>query len=127
MRYVVTSIRGTPAQFVYEEIYCKRALCELGIKNLKETYCTRLSCSQFKANMFRLLLHGMAYLLMHQVRLKLERPRMSIEQLRRHFINLAVHVKETRAQIFVRISKAYREAKQFRIAAKRLGAISLLS
>ena len=126
MRYVVTNIMGIRAQYVYEEIYCKRAMCELGIKNLKETYCTRLSCSQFKANMFRLLLHGLAYILMHQVRLKLERPRMSIEQLRRHFINLAIHVREQKSQVLVRISRAYREAKQFRLAAKRLGALSLI-
>lgn len=124
MRYIVTNIHGYHAQHIYENIYCRRALAELGIKNLKETQCTRLSCSQFKANMLRLLMHGMAYLLIHQVRLKLSAPRMSIEQFRRHFVHVAAQVKETKTQVLVRISQTYESAKRFRLAAKRLGALS---
>jgi len=127
MRYVVTNIRGTPASTVYEEIYCKRAVCELSIKNLKETGCTKMSCSQFKANMFRLLLHAMAYVLAHQVRLKLGRPRMSIGQLRKQLINVAAQIRETRTEVYVRISRAYHAAKEFRLVSKRLGATSLLA
>ena len=127
VRYVVTNIRGTLAPTVYEDIYCKRAVCELSIKNLKETGCTRMSCSQFKANMFRLLLHAMAYILAHQVRLKLGIPRMSIGELQRKLINVAAQVRETRTEVIVRISRAYQAAKDFRLVSKRLGATSLLA
>lgn len=127
VRYVVTNIRGTLSPTVYEEIYCKRAVCELSIKNLKETGCTRMSCSQFKTNMFRLLLHAMAYVLAHQVRLKLERPRMSIGELRRRLFNVAAQIRETRTEVFVRISRTYHAAKEFRLVSKRLGATSLLA
>jgi hypothetical protein len=127
VRYVVTNVRGYLAAQVYEGMYCQRALAELWIKNLKETQCDRLSCSQFKANMFRLLLHAMAYLLIHQVRIRLSAARMSIEQFRRHFIHVAVHVRETSTVARFRVSRSYHAAKDFRLAAKRLGATSLLA
>lgn len=121
MRYIVTNISHLTAREIYEDIYCKRALAELGIKNIKETRCTRLSCSQFKANMFRLLLHAMAYVVMHQIRIKLATPRMSFEQLRRRFVNVALRVQECRKEVWVTISKSYHAAKEFRLVAKRLG------
>ncbi len=121
MRYVVTNIQNLTAREIYEEIYCKRALAELGIKNIKETRCTRLSCSQFKANMFRLLLHAMAYVVIHQIRLKFSTPRMSFEQFRRRFVSVAMRVQECRKEVWVTISKSYHAAKEFRLAAKRLG------
>lgn len=121
MRYIVTNISHLTAREIYEDIYCKRALAELGIKNIKETRCTRLSCSQFKANMFRLLLHAMAYVVMHQIRIKLATPRMSFEQLRRRFVNVALRVQECRQEVWVTISKSYHAAKEFRLVAKRLG------
>lgn len=121
MRYIVTNIQNRTAREIYEDIYCKRALAELGIKNIKETRCTRLSCSQFKANMFRLLLHAMAYTVIHQIRIKLSTPRMSFEQFRRRFVSVALRVQEYRNEVFVTISKSYHAAKEFRLVAKRLG------
>ena len=123
MRYVVTNIQHLTAREIYEEIYCKRALAELGIKNIKETRCTRLSCSQFKANMFRLLLHAMAYIMIHQIRIKVSSPRMSFEQFRRRFVSVALRVQECKKQVWLTISKSYDAAKEFRLAAKRLGAL----
>jgi hypothetical protein len=125
VRYLVTNFRGYLAQHVYESIYCQRALAELWIKNLKETRCDRLSCSQFKANMYRLLLHALAYLLIHQVRIRTANRRMSVEQFRRDFIHLAVQVRETKAAAHFRFAQTYHAAKQFRLVAKRLGAESL--
>jgi hypothetical protein len=121
MRYIVTNIQNRTAREIYEDIYCKRALAELGIKNIKETRCTRLSCSQFKANMFRLLLHAMAYVVIHQIRIKLTTPRMSFEQFRRRFVCVALRVQEYRNEVCVTISKSYHAAKEFRLVAKRLG------
>lgn len=120
LRYVVTNIRGYLAPQIYEGIYCQRAMAEQWIKNLKETQCDKLSCSQFKSNMFRLLLHAMAYLLIHQVRMKLSAKQMSIEQFRRHFVHIAVQVRETKTTAHFRIARSYHAAKEFRLAAKRL-------
>lgn len=121
VRYIVTNIMNAVAKVVYEQIYCKRALCESWIKNIKETRCDRLSCSQFKANAFRLLLHALAYILLHQVQLRISEG-MSVAQIQRHFIRIAVHVRETRDVVLLRMAKSYNEAKRFRLCAKRLGA-----
>jgi hypothetical protein len=127
VRYIVTNITGYLAHQVYEGFYCQRALAEYGIKNLKETRCDRLSCSQFKANMFRLLLHAFAYVLIHQVRAKLSVERMSVEQFRRHYIHIAAQIKETGATAHFRVSRVYERSRSFRLAAKRLGAKSALA
>jgi hypothetical protein len=129
VRYVVTNIRHYTASQIYEDIYCQRALAEMWIKNLKETRCTRLSCSQFKANMFRLLLHALAYLLIHQVRLRLPEhcQRMSVAQFQRNFVHVAVQVYERNDLVCFRIAQSYHAASAFRLASKRLGATSLLA
>lgn len=121
-RYIVTNIENLAPAQVYEDMYCKRARIELWIKNIKETDCQRLSCSQFKANMFRLLLHALAYLLLYQVRKHLPEAlrRMNFTQLRERFIKVACHILEDRNRICVRISAAYADAHEFRLASKRL-------
>lgn len=129
VRYIVTNIKGSTASLLYEDLYCRRALAELSIKNLKETRCTRLSCQQFKSNMFRLLLHALAYLLILEVRRRLSPhlQRISFHQFRRLFINVAVHVSETNDCILFRFPRSYSEARHFRLASKRLGGQSLLT
>ena len=121
VRYIVTNIQNVVAKLVYEQIYCKRALCESWIKNIKETQCERMSCSQFKANAFRLLLHALAYILIHQIQ-KCLPERLSVAQFQRRFVNIAVRVHETRTAVHFRISHSYHAAKAFRACTKRLGA-----
>lgn len=129
VRYIVTNIENLTATQVYEDVYCKRARIELSIKNIKETNCQRLSCSQFKANMFRLLLHAFAYVLMYQVRCRLSGTftRMTISELRRQFVHIPVQVIEERCRVHVRISSTYSRGHDFRLASKRLGAKSLIA
>lgn len=128
-RYIVTNINSLTAAQVYERIYCMRARVEHWIKNIKETNCNRMSCSQFKANMFRLLLHAFAYVLICQVMKTLPQQlgRISVEQFRRRFFVVAVHVVERKHSVHVRVSASYADAHEFRLAAKRLGAHSLLA
>jgi len=60
-RYVVTNLRGRTPRKMYE-FYCERGQSENWIKNLKNAlFGDRLSCSDFLANAFRLLLHAIAY------------------------------------------------------------------
>jgi hypothetical protein len=129
VRYIVTNIDKFTAAHIYENIYCKRSCVELCIKNMKQTNCERLSCAQFIANMFRLLLHALAYILLHQLRSRLPHTcqRLSIDQLRRQFVNVPVHVVENRSSVKIRVSAAYFRAREFRLAAKRLGAESLIA
>jgi hypothetical protein len=129
VRYVVTSMQRYTAQQIYEDLYCQRALAETWIKNIKETRCDRLSCAQFKSNMFRLLLHALAYILLFQIKCRLpeSHQRLSVGQLRRHFISVAVQVRETGTRVVVRVSKSYHAAREFRLVSKRLGAASLIA
>ena len=60
-RYVVTNLKGRTPRKMYE-FYCERGQSENMIKNLKNAlFADRLSCSDFLANAFRLLLHAVAY------------------------------------------------------------------
>lgn len=128
VRYIVTSISWMSAADTYEKLYCGRARIEMWIKHIKETRANRLSCSQFKANAFRLLLHAFAYLLMHQIRLLIDcQTSMSLEFVRRRFINVPVHVCETSQGCHFRISSAYKDARLFRKISKKLGARSLIA
>lgn len=127
VRYVVTNLSHPAPEAIYK-LYCGRALVEMWIKHMKETEATRLSCAQFKSNMFRLLLHAFAYILLHQARLLLNQDRvMSIEQFRRHFINVAVLVHEAASSVRLTFARSYSHARQFRLIAKRLGAESLIA
>jgi hypothetical protein len=68
IRFIVTNCLEAKAKSLYEDVYCKRGCMELFIKNHK-TYLKsdRTSCHTFKANQFRLLLHSVAYILIHSM------------------------------------------------------------
>ena len=65
VRFIVSSL-NIRAKALYEQGYCARGAAELRIKDHK-TYLLsdRMSCSNFKANQFRLFLHSAAYVLIH--------------------------------------------------------------
>lgn len=68
-RFVVTDLEHSNPRLVYKTIYCNRGVAELMIKDHKNhTASDRTSCSKFQANCFRLLLHSMAYILLHHFR-----------------------------------------------------------
>lgn len=69
LRYVVTNIEGVSAKKLYEVFYCDRANAELMIKDSKlGLNSDRMSCNSMLANQFRMLIHGLAYQLMHSMR-----------------------------------------------------------
>jgi hypothetical protein len=71
VRYIVTNHVGDTAWGLYEDIYCKRGQAENWIKDHKNALRSDLtSCHRFVANQFRLLLHSMAYTLLHEFRLR---------------------------------------------------------
>lgn len=68
-RFIVTDLKHSRVRFIYRDIYCGRGAMELYIKAHKNHLCSdRASCHSFVANHFRLLLHSMAYVLLHTFR-----------------------------------------------------------
>lgn len=68
-RFVVTTLSEFPPGLIYDVAYCARGQSENLIKDLKNAlHSDRLSCHRFVANAFRLLLHAIAYRVMHALR-----------------------------------------------------------
>jgi hypothetical protein len=68
IRYVVTSLKGTP-RHLYEDVYCQRGQMENLIKLHKAQLASdRTSCHSATANQVRLVLHTAAFWLMLAVR-----------------------------------------------------------
>jgi hypothetical protein len=66
LRFVTTNLQSSPPSFVYSVAYCGRGRMEGYIKNHKTfLHSDRTSCTDFRANHFRLFLHCAAYVLLH--------------------------------------------------------------
>lgn len=73
-RFIVTDMKGKTARQLYEKDYCKRADCELCIREMKDGLrADRMSCGKFSANQFRLFLHAAAYVILLDAKQKLFR------------------------------------------------------
>lgn len=67
-RFVVTSLQGD-CRTLYEQLYCARGEAENRIKEAQlDLFGRRASCRKYQANQLRLLLAGLAYTLMVQLR-----------------------------------------------------------
>jgi len=102
VRYVVTNDpRKRSARDVYENSYCKRSRCENWVKEMKDLKCDRLSCQEFDANQFRLLLHTFAYALLVclQQLLPDDSADISISSFVNKLLKVPVTVKESARQI----------------------------
>jgi hypothetical protein len=121
-RYVVTNYRGGRADWIYEEQYCKRARCENSIKELKDFKIDRLSCQDFNANRFRLLMHTFAYLLLHFVREAgpWSDRNKTLSSIRLRLVKVAVLVQETARKIFLHWPKSYPAQQAFSATHARL-------
>jgi hypothetical protein len=70
VRCVVTNNKHSLPQSIYEDGYCKRSRIEMFIKENKSQCRVPLSCQEFTANQFRFVLQGLAYQLLHMLRIK---------------------------------------------------------
>nr|MBS0019706.1 IS1380 family transposase [Gammaproteobacteria bacterium] len=66
-RYVVTNLHGSP-QWLYDHRYCPRGDMENRIKEQQWLFSDRTSCHDWWPNQYRLLLAGLAYLLLERLR-----------------------------------------------------------
>jgi hypothetical protein len=126
-RFVVTSLCEFPPDVLYQA-YCRRGQCENRIKDLKNALIAdRLSCSSFKANFFRLLLHAAAYRLMFALRQALAPfsktlHKAQFDTLRLRLLKVAAEVTESTRRILVRLPKAFPFAEVFCQLARQLAA-----
>ena len=124
IRYVVTSLKGTP-KHLYETVYCARGQAENFIKWHKAQLASdRTSCRDPRANQFRLILHTAAYWLMLTARNAIaKRSLLSLAEfatLRLRLIKIAARVVEGAARIRVFLPTAYPDRAVFRALAERL-------
>jgi hypothetical protein len=71
VRSVVTSHKYGLPETIYEDGYCQRSHVEMIIKENKSQCRVPLSCQEFTSNQFRFVLQGLAYQLLHMLRMQL--------------------------------------------------------
>lgn len=117
-RFVVTSLDEFDPESLYRA-YCERGRCELWIKDFKNALAAdRLSCSAFRANFFRLLLHAAAYRLLHALRgaaahFSEHLGRAQFDTLRLRLLKIAAMVTQSTRRILVRLPGTHPEARTF--------------
>jgi Transposase DDE domain group 1 len=124
-RFVVTSLEEFDPETLYRA-YCQRGQSENWIKDFKNAVqADRLSCSSFRANFFRLLLHLAAYRLLHALRIEVasqsaELGKAQFDTLRLRLLKVAALVCQSLRRILIRLPKAFPFATVFRDLAARL-------
>lgn len=106
-RYVITTNTSLTAEEIYHH-YSRRGDQENRIKELKNDLSSgSTSCSNFKANQFRLLLHTAACVLMRKLQSALKGTRwaqIQIRNLRLRIIKMAARIQVTRRKVTIILS-----------------------
>jgi len=122
-RFLVTNLCGSALEL--HRFYTGRGQVENYIKDLKNALKgDRLSCHEFLANQFRLLLHAFAYVLMHSMRRLLagtELGRAQFDTLRLKLLKVGGRVKESVRRIRFMLSENYPYKVYWRLLANQLG------
>lgn len=126
VRYVVTSLKGNAKQ-LYGTVYCGRGQAENFIKLHKAQIASdRTSCRDPRANQMRLILHTVAYWLLHPLRAAT--PKRSLwrtaefTSLRLRLIKIAARVIEGTSRIRLWLPSACPDVAIFRLLAGRVAA-----
>jgi len=121
-RYVVTNIKLTDPRYLYEKDYCPHANVERSIKEFKNGMLLQLSCQTFRANAFRVILHGLAYQLLYHLRQYLgpKLQSLSVDTIRKTFINVAVKISSSERHIGCALSNTYAYKNEFLRLARKL-------
>lgn len=121
VRCVVTNKPHGLPESVYEDEYCKRSRVEMFIKENKSHCRVPLSCQEFTANRFRFIMQGIAYQLLHLMRLELppSHQNISIASVRRALLQVPVLIVPTARRLHWRLSSVHPFARTvIRIAEK---------
>ena len=121
-RYLVTNLTNLTAEHIYTKIYSRRGRMEQMICSMKEIGCERMSCQEYLANQFRLLLHGLSYNLFQLLRDYLPKSARNQKEitLSEKFLRIAVQVKFTTRQIWLRWTSNFPEETAFMHLCSRL-------
>ncbi|EWH03931.1 hypothetical protein Q427_00720 [Halomonas sp. BC04] len=122
-RYVVTNLHGSP-KWLYDHRYCPRGDMENRIKEQQWLFSDRTSCHEWWPNQYRLLLAGLAYLLLERLRrVYLKRTAYATAQvttLRLKLLKIgAVAIRNTR-RVRLMLSSHYPDQDLFLKLAKKL-------
>lgn len=108
-RFVITNLNAE-SEATYE-FYGRRGQSENHIKDLKNAmFADRLSCSDFRSNQFRLLLHTAAYILMYVLREQLadtELANAQMDTLRLKVMKVGASIVVTARKIWVHVSQSH--------------------
>ena len=109
VRCVVTNKRHGLPESIYETDYCQRSRIETFIKENKSHCRVPLSCQEFTANQFRLAMQGLAYQLLHLMRLELPQKQqaISIATVRRTLLTVPVLIEVTARRVHWRLSSVH--------------------
>ena len=127
-RFVVTTLAGFDPGLIYDRAFCPRGQTENYIKDFKNALAAdRLSCHRFAANAFRLLLHAIAYRLLHALRttagdVEPVLRRAQMDTLRIRLLKVAAIVTTSIRRVVVRLPRAFPFAATFIAIARHLGA-----
>ena len=129
-RFVLTNLELSP-QALYDSFYVQRgADSEHRIKELKlGIHSDRLSCHNFIANQFRLLLSQAAYILMLAIRqaaVGTPFATAQVERLRSMLIKGAARVQVSARRVLVELAAYCPFAQELRLIGQRLGSASAL-
>ena len=124
IRFVVTNIAHSSAEWIYDSLYCARGQMENLIKLHKTQLASdRTSCRSAIANQVRLVLHTAAYWLMLTVRDAIPKMRdlakAEFATLRLRLIKIAARVIETASRVRLAFAAACPEADLFRACLAR--------
>jgi hypothetical protein len=119
IRYVVTSLPGGSAEWIYDTLYCARGQVENLIKMHKAQLASdRTSCRAPLANQVRLILHTAAYWLLLSVRDAIPPThalaRCEFATLRLHLLKIAARVTETANRVRLAFAAACPHTGLFR-------------
>lgn len=126
LRFVVTN-RTEPADEVFA-CYNRRGQAENFIKELKRDLCAdRLSCSSYRANSFRMQLHGLAYNLLvlfrRMVLRATELAAATVERVRRQLLKIGARVQRSVRKIWFHLATGWAGQPLFLHVVDRLAEI----
>ena len=127
-RFVVTNLRSKP-DFIYNRLYCRRAVIENRIKELLYgLQIDRTSCTRFLANQCRMLMTAAAYVLFQEIRLQAKDTSLAQAQvgtLRERLLKMAAWVQQSTRRVVLRLPERAAWASDWCKIARRLGAVPL--
>lgn len=115
-RYIVTNLPGS-AKWLYDRRYCLRGDMENRIKEQQWLFSDRTSCHDWWPNQYRLLLSGLAYVLMERLRSGYLRgthyARAQVTTLRTRLLKIGAVITRNTRRIRIMMSSTYPDQELF--------------